>query len=109
MAELELAPPPESNEPDYKRLHAYSLVRNTDMDDEMLSEAIDTAVTACDKFPDNLEAAAQMLKQAMDTKFGPSWHAVVGEGFGFEITYEVRNLLYMFHAGCYSICLWKCA
>ena len=32
------------------------------MDDEMLSEAIDTAVTACDKFPDNLEAAAQMLK-----------------------------------------------
>ena len=32
------------------------------MDDEMLSEAMDTAVTACDKFPDNLEAAAQMLK-----------------------------------------------
>ena len=28
----------------------------------MLSEAMDTAVTACDKFPDNLEAAAQMLK-----------------------------------------------
>ena len=28
----------------------------------MLSEAVDTAVTACDKFPENLEAAAQMLK-----------------------------------------------
>ena len=34
----------------------------SDMDDEMLSEAVDTAVTACDKYPDNLEAAAQMLK-----------------------------------------------
>ena len=33
-----------------------------DMDDEMLSEAVDTAVTACDKFPENMEAAAQMLK-----------------------------------------------
>ena len=32
------------------------------MDDEMLSEAVDTAVTACDKFAENLEAAAQMLK-----------------------------------------------
>ena len=50
-----------------------------------------------------------VFQQAMDTKFGPSWHAVIGEGFGFEITYEVKNLLYMFHAGTYSICLWKCA
>ena len=29
MAEVEAAAPPDSNEPDYKRLHAYSLVRNT--------------------------------------------------------------------------------
>ena len=40
----------------------YNHTLTSDMDDEMLSEAMDTAVTACDKFPDNLEAAAQMLK-----------------------------------------------
>jgi hypothetical protein len=26
----------------------------------------------------------------LDKKFGCSWHVVVGEDFGFQITYEVR-------------------
>ena len=39
----------------------------SDMDDEMLSEAVDTAVTSCDKFPQNNELAAQMLKVCADT------------------------------------------
>ena len=30
-----------------------------------------------------------MIKEVLDKKFGPSWHVVVGEGFGFEISYEV--------------------
>ena len=32
---------------------------------------------------------AKMIKEVLDKKFGPSWHVVVGEGFGFEISYEV--------------------
>lgn len=32
----------------------------------------------------------------MDKRAGSSWHVVVGEGFGFEMTHEVRNLLYMY-------------
>lgn len=35
-----------------------------------------------------------MIKETMDKKFGSSWHVVIGEGFGFEITHEVKNLLY---------------
>ena len=27
----------------------------------------------------------------MDKKFGAPWHVVIGEGFSFEITYEVRK------------------
>ena len=50
-----------------------------------------------------------MIKDTMDKKFGASWHAVVGEGYGFEITYEVKNILYMFFASSMAICLWKCA
>ena len=30
-----------------------------------------------------------MIKEVLDKKFGPSWHVVVGEGFGFELSYEV--------------------
>jgi dynein light chain 4 len=53
--------------------------------------------------------AARMIKEAMDKKFGPSWHTVVGEGFGFEISYECKNLLYMFFGGNLAICIWKCS
>ena len=55
------------------------------------------------------KGAARMIKETMDKKFGPSWHVVVGEGYGFEITHEVKNLLYMFFGGSQAILLWKCA
>ena len=57
----------------------------------------------------SFKAAAKMIKDTMDKKFGPAWHVVVGMGFGFEITHEVKNLLYMFFGGNTAICLWKCA
>lgn len=53
--------------------------------------------------------AARMIKETMDKKFGASWHAVVGEGYGFEITHEVKNLLYMFFGGNMAIIVWKCS
>lgn len=53
--------------------------------------------------------AAKMIKEAMDKKFGSTWHAVVGEGYGFEISYECKNLLYMFFGGNVAITLWKCS
>ena len=37
--------------------------------------------------------AAQNIKELLDLKYGPTWHVIVGEGFSFEITYEVRPLL----------------
>ena len=53
--------------------------------------------------------AAKMIKETMDKKFGASWHAVVGEGYGFELTHEVKNLLYMFFGGNMAIVVWKCS
>jgi len=33
----------------------------------------------------------------MDKKFGVSWHVAVGEGFGFDITFQQSHLLYAFY------------
>ena len=55
------------------------------------------------------QAAAKMIKESLDKKFGSSWHAVVGEGFGFELTHEVKNLLYMYFGGTVAVCVWKCS
>ena len=94
---------------DYKRLHSYPLVRYSDMNEEMRTEAMELCVTACEKFSTNNEAAAKMIKESLDKKFGSSWHCVVGDGYGFEITHEVKNLLYMFQAGTTAITVWKCS
>lgn len=52
--------------------------------------------------------AANLIKEQLDKKFGPSWHVLVGEGFGFDISYEVNTLLYLFFGGNTGICIWKC-
>jgi len=45
----------------------------------------------------------------MDKKFGSPWNVIVGEGYGYEITSHLRNMLYMFFGGNLAIVIWKCA
>ncbi|KAJ8917772.1 hypothetical protein NQ315_010678 [Exocentrus adspersus] len=91
-----------------KIVHTYPLIRHSDMAEEMRTEVMELVATACEKFANSNEAAAKMIKEEMDKKFGPPFHVVVGEGFGFEISYECTNLLYMFFGGNLAICVWKC-
>lgn len=49
-----------------------------------------------------------MIKEQMDKKFGAPFHVVVGEGYGFEISYLCNFLLYMYFGGNLAICIWKC-
>lgn len=44
----------------------------------------------------------------MDKKFGPPHHVVVGEAFGFEVSYECGNILYMFFGVNLAVVIWKC-
>ena len=57
------------------------------MPEEMRLEATELSVTACEKFASNNEHAAKMIKEMMDKKFGPSFHVVVGEGYGLIIIF----------------------
>eukprot|EP00759_Apiculatamorpha_spiralis_P020697 PhF_6_TR26023/c0_g1_i1/m.36662/K10412/DNAL4; dynein light chain 4, axonemal len=75
------------------------LEKLSDMPEDVKSEVRDTVVGAIDKFSDSYETAAKVIKEQMDKKYGPHWHCVIGEGFSFEITYELKHLMYMFHQG----------
>ena len=77
------------------------------MNEEMRVEAIETAVTAIEKYPANFESAAKLVKETMDKKYGASWHCVIGEGFGFEITHELKRILYMFFGGNVAVLVFK--
>jgi dynein light chain 4 len=43
----------------------------------------------------------------MDKKYGKSWHCIIGEGYGYSINYEVKNLLYMYFNGNLAILVFK--
>ncbi|KAJ3082697.1 Dynein light chain 4, axonemal [Quaeritorhiza haematococci] len=91
---------------DARKNFNYPLVRVCDMVDELRLEAVDMVVTAVEKHPGNFEAAAKTVKEQMDKRSGSSWHVVLGEGYGFEITHEMRNLLFMYF-GTVGILVWK--
>ena len=73
----------------------------------MREEAIDVSITAVEKFPNDYDKACEAIKEAMDKRFGTFWHAVVGEGFGAEISYELKNIVYLFVGGRKAVLLWK--
>ena len=77
------------------------------MNDEVRAEVVDMVVGVVEKFASNYETAAKTIKESMDKKLGNNWHVVLGEGFAFEITHEMRNLLYMFTGGSVGILIWK--
>lgn len=44
----------------------------------------------------------------MDRKFGPSWHCIIGEGFGFQCTYQTKHMIFLYYQGNVAILLFKC-
>ncbi|KAJ3193036.1 Dynein light chain 4, axonemal [Irineochytrium annulatum] len=115
-----------AEEKDLRKNFNYPLVKVCDMVDELRVEAIDMVVTAVEKHPGNYEvtndlgiqmppktnmvlqqAAAKTIKELMDKRCGSSWHVVVGEGFGFEVTHEMKNLMFMYFGGNIGILVWK--
>lgn len=77
-----------------------------DMGPEMLAEAVELVTMAVDKHltSRNVEAAAAMVKTSFDRKFGQHWHCVIGEGFGFEVTYQQKHLVYLFYGTLGVLC-----
>ena len=54
-----------------------------------------------------IQAAAQLIKTTMDKKFGLTWHCIIGEGFGFDISCQRKYLLHVYYGFCGVLC-YKC-
>ena len=44
-----------------------------------------------------LKDDAKQIKETMDKRFGATWHCIIGQNYGFEVTHEQENLLYLFY------------
>lgn len=50
------------------------------------------------------QGAAQLMKNSLDRKFGSTWHCVIGEGFGFDISCQRRYLLHIYYGMVGIVC-----
>jgi dynein light chain 4 len=84
---------------EFKKVLAKPIVASEDMTAEMAGETVEIITAAVDKFlsTENYEKAAQAVKDGMDRKFGPTWHCCIGEGFGYDVTYNTRNMLLLYY------------
>ncbi|GIQ89220.1 dynein light chain, type 1/2 [Kipferlia bialata] len=73
----------------------YPLVLECDMGEEERVEAVETVVTAVEKFPNDLEAASKFVKAQMDKQFGSHYHCIVGGSFSFCVNFEIGHRLQM--------------
>eukprot|EP01039_Chlorochromonas_danica_P017272 gene17272-20552_t len=73
-----------------------AIMKSVDMTQDMASEAMEVITMSVDKHQatKNYEASAQLIKATLDKKFGAAWHCAIGEGFGFDITYQAKNMIY---------------
>lgn len=102
---------PDISANDYRKLVQKPLQRSVDMSSETAAECLEVITMSVDKHTQgptkNFEAAAQLIKITLDKKFGAAWHCVIGEGFGFDITYQARNMLYVYY-GSMGVLVYKC-
>ncbi|KAF6775932.1 hypothetical protein AHF37_05145 [Paragonimus kellicotti] len=62
----------------------------SEMDEKMLEEAVETTREACDKFDSETDVASY-IKKKFDQKYNKTWHCVVGQSYGSYITYEIGH------------------
>mmetsp|Transcript_7766 Transcript_7766/g.7013 ORF Transcript_7766/g.7013 Transcript_7766/m.7013 type:complete len:110 (-) Transcript_7766:162-491(-) len=84
------------------------LIRYCDMNSELTNEAVDVIISAIDKYQQNFEECSKQIKETMDKRFGATWHCIIGKNYGFEVTHEQENLLYLFYQGNIAVLLFKC-
>ncbi|THD20603.1 Outer arm dynein light chain 4 [Fasciola gigantica] len=98
----------EGKEDVVKNAFTYPLVRYSEMNEELQTEVVELCVTACEKYSSDNETAARLIKETLDQKAASGWHVVIGEGYGFEITHDVRSLLFLYFGGSLAVLVWKC-
>lgn len=77
------------------------------MQDDMKHEAMEVTVTAVEKYSDNYETAARMVKDLMDKKFGAPFNVVIGEAYSFSVTFQEKSFLLLFTNGNVGALIWR--
>ena len=94
---------------DFKKVLQKPLVARDDMGPEMSAECVEIVASAVDKYlvAENYEKAAQTCKESLERKFGPTWNVCVGEGFGYDVTYNAKHCLLVYYGAFFGGPSWS--
>ena len=65
----------------------------TDMREEFLEQVKAEVIQAFSAPGQSPSEVAEALKNGLDARFGPTWHAVVGRSFGSDVMHEAFSYL----------------
>lgn len=86
------------------------VIKLSDMDQEMLDFATNTAINALDQYSTEQVTATQGIASYMrsnfEGKYLPTWHCIVGRYFGGYVTHEAKHYAY-FYLGQMGILIFK--
>jgi dynein light chain LC8-type len=71
------------------------LIKSVDMPEDRQQFAVETAASAIENHQVEKDVAAA-IKKEFDTKFGPTWHCIVGRNFGSYVTHEAGCFIYFY-------------
>ncbi|OXA40468.1 dynein light chain LC6, flagellar outer arm [Folsomia candida] len=103
---------PATNEPEVPEAgeeskYQYPLICMSEIPKQFETEMMDTIMSAVDRFTTDLPKACQYIKQEFDRLYEPLWHCVIGQSYGFDVTYDQKSIMYMFYLGNLAILVWK--
>ena len=73
----------------FTRLTSWPMTVKSSVKRDVREEMLEIVMTAMEKFHWDTSEIPNYLKRELDTRFGCSWHVVVGEEFGFDVDFEV--------------------
>ena len=80
-----------------------------DMDDhahgEMKNDALNVGAAALEANQEEKDISKH-IKAHFDSKYGPTWHCIVGSDFRAFVTHESKHFIF-FYIGKTAICLYK--
>lgn len=71
------------------------LVKSADMPEDRQDAAVQAATQAVEKY--NVEKdVASSIKKDFDSRYGPTWHCIVGRNYGSYVTHETGCFIYFY-------------
>ncbi|KAJ3445604.1 dynein light chain [Anaeramoeba flamelloides] len=72
---------------------------------EIQKEVIDLTLQAFNKFTVEKDIASH-IKRTLDTRYGPTFHVIVGRSFGSYVTHESKYFIY-FYVDQFAVLIFK--